>query len=65
MLDGVNGWLVPPGDSVALAAAIREALADPVRLAHMASESRAIVEREFSWTAATDTLLAVYRELLG
>ena len=65
VLDGVNGWLVPPGDPAALAAAIREALADQTRLGHMGAESRAIVEREFSWTAATDTLLAVYRELLG
>ena len=65
VLDGVNGWLVPPGDSDALAAALAEALADPARLGHMGAESRAIVEREFSWTAATDTLLAVYRELLA
>jgi glycogen synthase len=64
IIDGVNGWLVPPGDAAALASAIREALADSARLGHMGDESRAIVEREFSWTAATDTLLAVYRELL-
>jgi glycosyltransferase involved in cell wall biosynthesis len=61
---GVNGWLVDPGDERALAAAIGEALSDPARLGVMGAESRAIVEREFSWRAATDRLLDVYEELL-
>jgi glycogen synthase len=62
---GENGWLVPPGDTSALAAAISGALADPARLAHYGLAGRAIVEREFSWTAAGDATLALYRELLG
>jgi len=62
---GVNGWLVPPGDPSALAAAISGALADPARLAHYGLAGRAIVEREFSWTAAGDATVALYRELLG
>lgn len=65
VVDGVNGWLVPPGDVLALAAALRAAVADRARLRLMGVESRAIVEREFSWTAATDRLLDVYRELLN
>jgi glycogen(starch) synthase len=62
---GENGWLVAPGDPSALAAAISGALADPVRLAHSGLAGRAIVEREFSWTAAGDATVALYRELLG
>jgi glycosyltransferase involved in cell wall biosynthesis len=60
-----NGWLVPPGDPSALAAAISGALADPARLAHYGLAGRAIVEREFSWTTAGDQTIALYRELLG
>jgi glycosyltransferase involved in cell wall biosynthesis len=62
---GQNGWLLAPGDPSALAAAISGALADPARLAHYGLAGRAIVEREFSWTAAGDATVALYRELLG
>lgn len=60
---GVNGWLVAPGDPEALAASIRDALGNPERLPAMGEESRAIVERDFSWQAVTDTLLALYAEM--
>ena len=62
---GLNGWLVPPGDPSALAAAISGAISDPARLARYGAAGRAIVEREFSWTAAGDATVALYRELLG
>jgi glycosyltransferase involved in cell wall biosynthesis len=61
----VNGWLVPPGDPGALAAAISGALADSDRLARFGGEGRAIVEREFSWDAAGDATVALYRALLS
>jgi glycosyltransferase involved in cell wall biosynthesis len=64
VLDDVNGWLVAPGDAAALAAALAKALSDRAGLQRMGIESRAIVEREFSWTAVTDRLLDVYRELV-
>jgi glycosyltransferase involved in cell wall biosynthesis len=62
---GENGWLVAPGDASALAAAISGAVSDPARLAQYGRNGRAIVEREFSWTAAGDATVALYRELLG
>jgi glycosyltransferase involved in cell wall biosynthesis len=62
---GVNGWLVPPGDAAALAAAISGALARPERLASLGRAGRAIVEREFSWAAAGAATLALYDDLLG
>ena len=62
---GENSWLVAPGDPSPLAAAISGALADPARLAHYGVAGREIVEREFSWTAAGDQTVALYRELLG
>lgn len=61
---GENGWLVAPGDPSALAAALSGALADPARLAHYGLAGRDIVEREFSWTAAGDATVALYKELL-
>lgn len=62
---GVNGWLVPPGDASALAAAISGALGDPIGLRRMGIASRALVEREFSWDAAGAATLRLYRDLLG
>jgi len=62
---GENGWLVAPGDPSALAAAISGALADEARLARYGEAGRRIVEREFSWDAAGDATVALYRRLLG
>jgi glycogen(starch) synthase len=61
---GVTGWLVPPGDASALAAAISGALAEPERLRGMGLAGRALVEREFSWEAAGAATLRLYDELL-
>jgi glycogen(starch) synthase len=63
--NGVNGWIVEPGDPSALAAAISGALADPGRLVAMGQAGRAIVEREFSWTAAADRTVRLYADLLS
>jgi glycosyltransferase involved in cell wall biosynthesis len=62
---GRNGWLVAPGDPSALAAAMSGALSDLARLAQYGLAGREIVEREFSWAAAGDQTMALYRELLG
>lgn len=62
---GVNGWLVPPGDGSALAAAISGALADGARLTVMGETGRRIVEQEFSWTVAGAATLDLYGDLLG
>lgn len=62
---GLNGWLVPPDDSSALAAALEDALSDPARLHAMGLHSRDIVEREFSWAVLVAKYLDLYRELLA
>jgi glycogen(starch) synthase len=62
---GENGWLVAPGDASALAGAISGAIGDAARLAAYGRAGRTIVEREFSWSAAGDATVALYRELLG
>ncbi|HKY22377.1 MAG TPA: glycosyltransferase family 4 protein [Vicinamibacterales bacterium] len=65
VIPSVNGWLVPPGDAGALAAAIREATLDRARLPRMGAASRELVEREFSWSGAADRTVALYKELLS
>jgi len=62
---GINGWLVPPGDHSALAAAISGALGEPRRLAGMGTAGRAIVEREFSWDAAGAATIRLYESVLS
>ena len=63
--NGVNGWIVEPGDPSALAAAISGALEDRQRLAAMGAAGRAIVEREFSWTSAIEKTLSMYEDLIA
>ena len=65
VVPGVTGWLVPPGNEEALGTAIVKALSDSSRLHSMGAAGRALVEKDFSWRAATDRLLVVYRELLA
>jgi glycogen(starch) synthase len=61
---GLNGWLVPPGDPSALAAALSGALSDPHRLQAMGHEGRAIVEREFSWETVGAATVRLYEDLV-
>ena len=61
---GINGWLVPPGDGSALAAAISGALGQTDRFREMGLAARTIVEQEFSWAAAGAAVLRMYDELL-
>ena len=63
---GATGWLTPPGDAGALAAAIREALSlDSSQLAHMGLAGRARVRSRFTLAASLSATLSVYEELMG
>ena len=65
VLDGETGWLVPPGDSAALADALREALgASAARCERMAAAGQAHVRRNFTLEGMCSATLDVYRELL-
>jgi len=62
--DRVNGLLVPPGDSSALAAAVNQLLdARDLRI-RLGRAGREVVEREFSVDRMVEGNLAVYKELL-
>ena len=65
LLEGETGWLVPPRDPAALAAALDDAVSlDPWSRQLLASRARGHVERRFNLVGMCDSTLAVYRELL-
>ena len=62
--DGVTGYLVPPGDSDAFAAAVARLAADPAtRAAFGAAGRRKVLSR--SWPALTEELIGHYAAVLG
>ncbi len=61
---GDTGWLVPPGDAEALAAAVRSALVPGPKLVTMGRAGRELAETEFSWARSAGRMLAVFHELL-
>jgi phosphatidylinositol alpha 1,6-mannosyltransferase len=62
--DGVTGYLVPPGDADAFAAAVARLAADPVtRSAFGAAGRRKVLTR--SWPALTEELIGHYTAVLG
>jgi glycosyltransferase involved in cell wall biosynthesis len=59
------GSLVRPGDVNALAEALGAVLADPGLRERLASGARAAAAGPYSWSAAAEGTLALYRQLLG
>lgn len=62
--EGVNGFLIPPRDPLALVAALKIMLHDPKRRESMGRESRQLVEAFFSEEKINGEILNVYRSLL-
>ncbi|MET8044669.1 glycosyltransferase family 4 protein [Micromonospora sp. NPDC005215] len=60
-----SGWLVPPDDPVALAAAIRAVVAEPVTAQRRAQVLLLRLRSEFAPAAQADRLLSVWRDLAG
>ncbi len=56
--------VVPPADPAALAAALRELLADPAQRAQLGSAAAAAAAGPYSWDAAAAKTLELYRGLL-
>ncbi|MCW2496214.1 glycosyltransferase family 4 protein [Jatrophihabitans sp.] len=63
--DGTCGVLVPPGDHVALAAAIEGLLADPARREAMGVAARQRAVEKFSWAATATATVEVYRRAIA
>jgi glycosyltransferase involved in cell wall biosynthesis len=66
VLPGETGWLVPPGDADALAAALDEALSlDESQRMALAETANAYIRERFSREQMCASTLAVYEEVLG
>ncbi|HWW75070.1 MAG TPA: glycosyltransferase family 4 protein [Pyrinomonadaceae bacterium] len=63
--DGVDGWLVPPADAEALAAAVCELLADPARREALGRAAEASALARFRPQAAADALARVYESVVA
>ncbi|GIW06702.1 MAG: GDP-mannose-dependent alpha-(1-2)-phosphatidylinositol mannosyltransferase [Dehalococcoidia bacterium] len=60
---GVEGLLVPPKNEAALAAAIGQLLADPIRRDELARNGR-LKARDYSWDRVAERILAYYERIL-
>lgn len=65
VIHGVTGYLVPPHNPAALAAAIRSMLADPAERDRMGRAGKEIVVQKFSLMAMVRQTAEVYTECLG
>lgn len=61
--DGETGLLVPPQDPQALAAALRELLADDERRRRMGEAGRLWVRENFHWEKVAERVLQAYRQV--
>ena len=64
ILPGETGWLVPPGDADAMAAAIDDAVSDPARLAAMGRRGRQHVLTSFTTQHMLDMEFSAYTRRL-
>ncbi len=62
--DGIDSLLVPPGDALALAEALRTLALDPARRAGMAVAARERAER-FSWAHVAEEVVDVYEQAIA
>jgi phosphatidyl-myo-inositol alpha-mannosyltransferase len=62
--DGLDGLLVPPGDALALAEALRALALDPARRMAMASAARERAER-FSWAHVAAEVVDCYEQAIA
>jgi phosphatidylinositol alpha-1,6-mannosyltransferase len=65
MVDGVTGFLVPPGDVGGLAEAVGRLLDDEMMRRRMGEAGRAMVRQRFAWPELAEQVVSVYREVLA
>jgi glycosyltransferase involved in cell wall biosynthesis len=65
VVDGEAGWLVPPGDSAALARALTDVFADPARAASIGRAARDWVRPRFGVEEYVNAVAGLYDRLLA
>jgi glycogen synthase len=65
VIDGQTGWLVPPGDTEALAAALREAAAQPQERRRRGRAGEERLAERFLWPGIAERTVALYELLLA
>lgn len=63
--DGEDGFLVPRGDSDAIAEGLAKVLGDPTRRDEMARAARAVIDERFDFPSAAQPFLEVWNDLRG
>jgi len=63
--NGTHGYLVPVGNSAALATNITKLLDDRPLAEEMGRQGRELVERSYTWDAVVDQTECVYAEEIG
>lgn len=63
--NGVNGIVVPVGDSIVLADAVLALIRDPARRQRIGAAGRRLVENRANYHRCMDTLEGLYRELIA
>ena len=61
--DGETGWLVPPGDPLALASVLRSVAEDPAIAVAHGQRARARAEQEFGWNGCVTAYERLYERL--
>lgn len=62
---GRTGWLVPPGDPAALAAALLTVLEDRETASRLARAGQLVAREGYAMSAFVDRMLGIYRRLTG
>jgi glycosyltransferase involved in cell wall biosynthesis len=63
--DGDTGWLVPPGDVDALAAALQKATSDPGERERRGKQGQVRLEEHFLWPGIARRTVDLYASLLA
>lgn len=64
ILNGENGFLVPPGDSQQMASALSQLIRDSNLRDRIGTNNRRKVEEHFSWTTTVEKIERIYNEAL-
>ena len=60
IVDGINGYLVPPKDPVSMANSVLKLISDPDKAREMGLKGRQMVEKRFNMTTAISKLKNIY-----